>query len=204
MVENVTAERSVHTLPQERAAARSAPSVAGERAANDEREGDPVGAIKQARADMRRMRGNAAANQVERLRSKLQWLKMFVGGDPKVIARQAARVARELAGAAQELRGAGADATLSQAAAPAVKEGEAVASAAVPPRRTPAELRQDLRTLYHRTKGLLERQRCRAAEQEREDREYAALADNVHRAGGALLAPPGTDAAHPGPLSVVV
>lgn len=207
MVENVTAQRSMHTPPHSQTAAvRSARSVAGEGGAKGEPEGDPVKAIKQAKADIRRMRGDAAASRVECLRSKLQWLKMFAGGDPKVIAREAARLARELAGAAQEVRGAGAGATPSQVAGPGVNEGEGVVSTAVPapPRRTPAELRQELRTLYHRTKGLLERQRRRAAEQERQDREYTALAVSVHQAGGAVLAPPGAEAVQPGPLSVVV
>lgn len=73
---------------------------------------DALQALKQANSDMKSQRKAAAAQKIARLKKELESLKMMSGGDPKVIARQAARIARELSAAAKEYSGASGGITL--------------------------------------------------------------------------------------------
>lgn len=77
---------------------------------------------------MKRERKAAAAQKVERLKKELENLRKFSGGDPKLIARQAARIARELGAAAKEYASAGGGA----AAAGATPSAPSEANAATP------------------------------------------------------------------------
>jgi hypothetical protein len=61
-----------------------------------------LGTLTQANNDARSRRKAEARAKVDRLKQELEMLRRFAGGDPKVIARQAARIARELAAAARE------------------------------------------------------------------------------------------------------
>lgn len=78
---------------------------------------------------VKRERKAAAVEKVERLKKELEMLRRF-GGDPKAVARQAARIARELGAAAREYSSAGGGADVSapssgvSGSAPAAQTGE--------------------------------------------------------------------------------
>lgn len=68
---------------------------------------DALRSMKQAKVDMRRQRKAAAVERIERLKRELQSLRLFAGlGNPKAVAREAARIARELAAATRSFQGA--------------------------------------------------------------------------------------------------
>lgn len=68
--------------------------------------------LKHATDSMKHDRKAAAQQKVERLKRELENLRRFSGGDPKAIARQAARIARELGQAAKEYSSAGGGASM--------------------------------------------------------------------------------------------
>lgn len=89
-----------------------------------------LGTLTQANNDARSRRKAEARAKVDRLKQELEMLRRFAGGDPKVIARQAARIARELAAAAREYAsGAGARLADGPVDAAVGTDGEASADA---------------------------------------------------------------------------
>lgn len=67
----------------------------------NQRELEALDNLTRTTAEMKRQRKGEAAEKVKRLKKELQQLRMM-GGDPKVVARQAARIARELSSAVKE------------------------------------------------------------------------------------------------------
>lgn len=86
--------------------------------------------LSQRKSDVARERKAAAAQKVERLKRELELLRLF-SGDPKSIARQAARIARDLGAAAQDYSRASGGADLG-APTPSAPAGEATAAAEQP------------------------------------------------------------------------
>ncbi len=95
--------------------------------------------VESSREDEEAARKEAAKQKIERLKAQIRALKMLAGGDPKVVARQAARLAQELSSAVREYSGSGGaggvfsagDATPTITAAPAADaSGAAQAQAA--------------------------------------------------------------------------
>ncbi len=65
-----------------------------------------LGQLRSSRTDNKEQRKQAARDKVARLKAQIQALRLMAGGDPKAVARQAARLARELSQAAREYAGA--------------------------------------------------------------------------------------------------
>jgi hypothetical protein len=63
--------------------------------------------LESSRTNAESERKEAAKQKIERLKAQIRALKMLAGGDPKVVARQAARLAQELSAAVREYSGAG-------------------------------------------------------------------------------------------------
>jgi hypothetical protein len=63
--------------------------------------------LQSSRADNSEQRKQKAREKIDRLKAQIQALRFMAAGDPKTVARQAARLARELAQAAREYSGAG-------------------------------------------------------------------------------------------------
>lgn len=66
--------------------------------------------LQSSRKNVSEERRQAAREKIERIKAQIAALRMMAGGDPRTVARQAARLARELASAVREYRGSGIDA----------------------------------------------------------------------------------------------
>lgn len=142
--------------------------------------------LKQAVTNGSRERKAAAQQKIDRLKQELLNLKMM-GGDPKAIARQAARIAQELGAAAKEYSaaggggGGGADAAAPQEATPdaaAAKPQEATpdaaaakpeASALTGPAETTVPVKADATTLPTAEAKTPEQQRQAFADKVNQD-----------------------------------
>jgi hypothetical protein len=123
--------------------------------------------MKQATKAARGQRKGQAAQKVERLKRELDSLRQFAaGGNPKAVARQAARIARELAAAVKE-SGVGLGAPVTGA-----EDVDAKASA-------------EARKLARQIKALVEEQRRKAKDDDEVDsqgRAASASADAIQSA----------------------
>ncbi|HYG89710.1 MAG TPA: hypothetical protein VD978_26035 [Azospirillum sp.] len=84
--------------------------------------------LDKAKVDMRKQRKQAALEKLKRINEALRMLRM-VGGDPKAMAREGARLARELAAATKEYRAANNGASASDGAPPVTEAMPPAASA---------------------------------------------------------------------------
>ncbi|MBC7950530.1 MAG: hypothetical protein H7Z12_01745 [Rhodospirillaceae bacterium] len=96
-------KRPASGTPQTAKEAEAAKALEEKRQRTDE----VLRSLTQMTDSMKNERKAAAAQKVERLKKELENLRKFSGGDPKAIARQAARIARELGVAAKEYSSAG-------------------------------------------------------------------------------------------------
>lgn len=103
--------------------------------------------LQAAKTESNEQKQEAARQKIERLKAQIQALRMMAGGDPKTLARQAARLSRELASAAREYASAsgGANVAAPAATAPvatetATADGTTTAPAAIAPTSTPSTI----------------------------------------------------------------
>lgn len=161
----------------------------------DKAKGDPrvaqaqaaLGNMKDATAQLRSQRRAQAAAKVERLKQELQMLRQMCG-DPKQVARAAARIARELAAAAKEYAAAG-GAPQPPAESEAATGIDKIKAQAAEIERRGAELDADhkfaaeVRGLFAQARSLVEQQRRRAQQDKGKDGELDRLSAEVADAG---------------------
>ncbi|MGE5547166.1 MAG: hypothetical protein ACM33T_09725 [Solirubrobacterales bacterium] len=126
-------------------------------------------AIKQAKRDLKAQRKAAAREKIERIKRQIDALRRFAVGNPKAIAREAARLARQLGGAVAEV-------------AAQAKPGAGLPSESqewVPT----AEFRREMHSLFNHLKRVVREQREQHARNGRPDREYDLLERSVSQAG---------------------
>lgn len=88
-------------------------------------------------------RKEAARQKIQQLKAQIQALRMMAQGDPKTVARQAARLARELASAVREYSGGGSGSDMSAAAATGAATGAATNVAPVDNAAADADTAED-------------------------------------------------------------
>lgn len=152
-------------------------------------------ALVRAKANQKQQRKRFAKAKVERLKQELESLRLSGGINPKGAARRAVQIARELGSAGREFARVHAEHG-AEAGTQAEDDIADVAEALI--RTADAFLRRDdgigagprfatkIRQLYARARNVVEDQRRRAAQDDRDDREYVTLAERTRVLGIAI------------------